>query len=249
MSATRKRGSAVLRCAPLALAILLAGCIHVEETLRIEKDGSGVIDITYGMSDEDATRMQGLAQSLMSGPEGGVNAASMPFGFTEDDIRKDFKGYESSGVTLASIRTEARNGWRYRSMSIRFPSLSALAETGFLSDRNVSLSRDQNGNYVFCQLPDTNARAGELNGNGPTQTNEALKESMKGFRAVVRIETPGRIIETTAADKTDRSATWTFDVDEDPQALDRIQTGTLKIVFDGKGVKIPEFKSMTGAGR
>lgn len=249
MSPNRKRGANLLRWAPLLLAALAGGCIRVEETLKIEKDGSGVIDITYGMSDENAARMQELAQTMISNAEGGASAASMPFGFSEEQIRKDFKEYEASGVALKSVSTEVRDGWKFRRLVIQFPSLAALAETGFLSDRNLSVSRNENGNYVFCQLSDPNAQAAGLNGYGDPQTEAALKEIMKGFRAVVRIETPGQILETTATEKTDRSATWTFDFDEDPKALDRIQASTLKIVFDGQGVMIPEFKSESGAGR
>lgn len=249
MSLPRKRFSVLLRWMPVALAALLAGCIHVEEILRIEKDGSGVIDLTYGMSEENAARMQGLAQGMMADAEGGANTASMPFGFTEEEIRKDFKAYEPSGVVLKTVTTESREGWKYRRMVIQFPSLRALAETGFLSDRNLTVSRNADGNYVFCQLSDTNSRPAELAGNGDAQTEAALKEVMKGFRAVIRIETPGRILETTTADKTERSATWTFDFDQDPKALDRIQASTLKIVFEGKGVEIPEFRNEAGANR
>ncbi|OQW96749.1 MAG: hypothetical protein BWK77_03760, partial [Verrucomicrobia bacterium A1] len=223
MSSTRKRGANILRCAPLLFAALLGGCIHVEETLKIEKDGSGVIDITYGMSEENADRMQELAQTMIANAEGGASTASMPFGSSEEQIRNDFKEYEASGVALKSISTEDRDGWKYRRLVIGFPSLAALAETGFLSDRNLSVSRDEGGNYVFCQLSDPKAQPAGLNGNGDPQTEAAMKEIMKGFRAVVRIETPGRILETTATDKTDRSATWTFDFDEDPKALERIQ--------------------------
>jgi hypothetical protein len=249
MSPNRKRGANLLRWAPLLLAALLGGCIRVEETLKIEKDGSGVIDITYGMSDENAARMQELAHTMVSNAEGGASTAAMPFGSSEEQIRREFKEYEASGVALKSVSTEARDGWKYRRLVIQFPSLAALAETGFLSDRNLSVSRDESGNYVFCQFSDPNAQTAGLNDLGDPQTEAALKEIMKGFRAVVRIETPGQILETTATDKTDRSATWTFDVDKDPKALERIQTSTLKIVFDGRGVKIPEFKSEAGAGR
>jgi hypothetical protein len=233
------------------LTAALSGCVHVEETLRIEKDGSGVIDITYGMTEERAASMQELVQGMRAEAEE-ASAASMPFGFTEEQIRKDFEAYKESGVELKLVRTETREGWKYRRIVIGFPSLGALAKTGFLSDRNLSLSRDEHGNYVFCQLGESNgthSTALELDSNGDPQAEANLSKIMKGFRAVIHIETPSRIVETTASERTDRSATWKFDFDQDPNALWSVQAATLRIVFEGKGVKIPEFRSEAGPSR
>jgi hypothetical protein len=67
---------------------------------------------------------------------------------------------------------------------------------------------------------------------------------MKGFRAVIRVKTPGKILQTNAPEKDERSATWTYDVEKDPQALKKVQQASMQIVFAGEGLKIPEFKSV-----
>ena len=75
-----------------------------------------------------------------------------------------------------------------------------------------------------------------------------MAQLMEGFRAVIRVRTPGRILETNAPEKTDNSATWTFDLEKDPQALQKIQRLAPRIVFEGKGLKIPDFRSVAAPG-
>ena len=113
------------------------------------------------------------------------------------------------------------------------------------------MSKDDQGRYEFCQLAETNggSHAPGLGTNTDTQTDQALKELLKGLQVRVRIETPSPIIETTAPEKTERSATWTFDLDQDPEAFQKIQTMTLRIVFEGQGVNIADFRSVAGSTR
>jgi hypothetical protein len=57
------------------------------------------------------------------------------------------------------------------------------------------------------------------------------------------VKTPGRILETNAQEKSERQAGWTFDLERDPEALQKVQEASLRIVFEGKGLDIPAFRS------
>ena len=66
---------------------------------------------------------------------------------------------------------------------------------------------------------------------------------MHGFKAAIRVKTPGRILETNAPEKSERQAGWIFDLELDPEALRKVQEASLRIVFEGKGLEIPAFRS------
>lgn len=238
-----------LLVAALALATLLAGCIRVEQVLTLNPDGSGVIDLTYGMSEESVRGFQEMSQDMLAGSNG-LSGAAMPFDFSDEDVRNDFKDYEADGVVLQSVDTSVRDGWKYRRLVIRFRDLEGLARSGFLADRRFSLTRDEQGNYVLVQASGGNGdMAGQLSALGGPEMQEVLNTVMKGFRAVIQIRTPGRILETNAPEKGDRAASWSFDLEKDPQALDKAQAASMRIVFEGKGLKIPEFRSGAGSAR
>jgi hypothetical protein len=239
----KMRAAATARFAGVLLVSTLAGCIHVDQTLVLEKDGSGTIDLTYGMSEESILQWQGVASHMLDSSGMGNASPMMPFDFSDEDIRTDFKEFEQDGVVLQSIKTETRDSWKSRRMIIRFRSLAGLAKAGFLADRNLSLVKDSRGNYVFLQQGGRNGNLPpELAAWAKTSADSLLSDMMKGFKAVIRVKTPGRILETNASDKKDRTAMWTYDLDRDPNALQKAQWASLRVVFDGKGLNIPSFR-------
>ena len=228
----------------LAAVFALSGCVKVDQTLTLNPDGSGTIHLSYARSEEGDDTVQGMMRSMMeqAGPE-----METPLDFTDEELRRDFKEYEPYGVTLESLKSEERDGWQYRHMVIRFRDLKGLSQTGFLSDRNITLARNPQGNYIFTQTAAHGNLPEELASDDP-QTEYMMAQLMEGFRAVIRVRTPGRILETNAPEKTDNSATWTFDLEKDPQALQKIQRLAPRIVFEGKGLKIPDFRSVAAPG-
>ena len=58
-----------------------------------------------------------------------------------------------------------------------------------------------------------------------TSADSLFSDMMKGFKAVIRVKTPGRILETNASEKKERQAAWTYDLDRDPDALEKAQKG------------------------
>ena len=232
----------------LALALAGAGCIRVEQTLTLNADGTGIIDLTYGMREEQIGPLQETARSLLAG-EAGADAEAMPFDFSDADVRRDFKEFEADGVFLDSVQTTTREGWRFRRLVIRFKSLAALARTGFLADRHVSLTRDARGNYSFVQSSNGGNGTGAFSALAAMPADGGFQEVLDGFRAVIRVRTPGRILRTNSPERSDRTAAWTFDLEQDPDALEKAQQAAMQIVFDGSGLSIPEFRTPPGTPR
>jgi hypothetical protein len=239
----KMRSAGIARIAGAFLISTLAGCIKVDQTLVLEKDGSGMIDLAYGMSEENISQWQGVARNMLDSTSSGSSSPIMPFDFSDEDVRSDFKEFERDGVSLRSIKTETRDGWKFRRMGIRFKSLDGLARAGFLADRNISLAKDSRGNYVFIQQAGRKGNLPpELAVFAGTSDDSLFSDVMQGFKAVIRVKTPGRILETNAPEKRDRTAAWTYDLDRDPDALQKAQNASLRIVFDGKGLNIPTFR-------
>lgn len=238
------RAAGIACIAGAFLASTLAGCIKVDQTLILEKDGSGTIDLTYGMSEEGISQWHDVARNMLDSSNPDSATPIMPFDFSEEDVRNDFKEFEGDGVTLRSLKTEVHDGWKFRRMVIGFKSLAGLAKAGFLANRNISLVKDPRGNYVFTQQVGREGNLPpELVALSGTSADSLFSGMMEGFKAVIRVKTPGRILETNAPEKSERQAGWTFDLERDPEALQKVQDASLRIVFEGKGLDIPAFRS------
>ncbi|MFH0908533.1 MAG: hypothetical protein V1929_07210 [bacterium] len=225
----------------LALA-LFTGCIHVEQVLTLNADGSGELHVTYGMSKNDIAQMQEMSKTALA-EESASNdvAATSSFDFNENDIREDFKAYEEHGVTLTSVRTEETNNWKFVYLEIGFKSLEGLSRTDFLSDRTLSLVKTAEGHYAFRQAASGPQEDAAPEGVDQESINTMMAGMMKGFHAVMKVRTPGKVLTTNAGQSDEQSATWDFDLEKDPQALQRAQKLDMRVEFDGTGLEIPEF--------
>ena len=240
----KMRAAGIARIAGVILAATLTGCFKVDQTLILEKDGSGTIDLTFSMSEESISQWHDVARNMLDSSNPDNSSPVMPFDFSDDDVRNDFKEFERDGVVLQSLKTETRGGWKHRRMVVGFKSLAGLSKAGFLADRNISLAKDAQGNYVFIQQagPEGNLPP-ELAALTGTSANSLFSGMMEGFKAVIRVKTPGRILETNAPEKSERQAGWVFDLERDPEALQKVQEASLRIVFEGKGLDIPTFRT------
>lgn len=223
----------------LFLAVLAgAGCVRVEQTLTLKADGSGTLALRYGMSAADLAKMEAMERSHLA-EEGVTNAApTNPFEFDEAVVRKDFENYRDLGVTLDDIRTETVEGWTYLQLKVSFASLEGLGRTELIADRKVALHRLSDGRYEFSQ-----SFVDGLEGESEVELQALMADLMKGFRAVLRVEVPGTVVSANADQREAQAVAWTFDVDQDPQALARVRKAALSVVFEGAGLNLPDYTS------
>lgn len=229
----------------LFLACLLSACVKVDQTLTLKPDGSGLFHVRYGMTQKDIAQMKTISEQAMQ-LEGLTNDASSgsPFDFNEADIRKDFAAYEKSGVTLKDVKISDEQDWKFVDLDIEFKTLAGLSETEFIADRTISLTKMPDGNYEFRQsAPVQGMKPAEMAGLDEASIKSLMAEMMKGFQAKMTVIVPGAIAETSADSHDERSATWSYDLDKDPDALERAQKMDLRVVFSGKDLELKEFKS------
>ena len=221
----------------------LTGCVHVEQSLTINPDGSGTLEVNYGMPLETIAQMESLSQqaSAMEGFTNDTETTSL-FDFNEEDIRKDFKDYERHKVTLDSVQTIESNGWKYVNLKVKFAHLKGLSKTELIADRSISLTKNEDGSYVFKQTaPEMANDLTNIEGVDQAAIQAMMVEMMKGFYASLRVNTPGKVLETNAQRQEDQTAIWEFDLEKDKQALDRAQKLNTFVKFDGQGLDLEEF--------
>lgn len=243
MQTRRRLFLSILR--PVFLAALLTACVKVDQTLVLNPDGSGEFHVRYGMALENIAHMQDVSRQAAS-IEGFTDGKSdgSPFDFDEDSIREDFKAYEAHGVRLLDVKIRDEDGWKFVSLQIGFTNLESLARTEFVADRSIRITRLADGNVEFRQsAPAQGMNPSDLAGLDEASVKALMAEMMKGFQARMKVVAPTRIVETSADAHTDREATWSFDLDRDPNALDRAQKMDLRVVFEGQGVTMKEFRS------
>ena len=148
---------------PVLLMIAGAGCLKMDQTLTINKDGSAMLDMSYGMQESTIAQMEAMEKmseqmAAQMGEEGedvgDEDDDSDSFEFNEESIREDFKELEEHGVELVDLNSEIKDGWKFINMKVRFQDLKSLAKTDFFKDSDMSLKRNADGNYVLSQKSD-----------------------------------------------------------------------------------------------
>jgi hypothetical protein len=217
------------------LVLATTGCIKLEQSLTINKDGSAALDVSYGMAEATILQMQQMSQM---GDPGEKKEDKNDFEFDEAKVKSKLAALEKDGVVVKSVATSVKDGWKYMNIKLEGKSIAALKKTEFLNE--MSLAKDDKGNYVL-QMNDKKDKAA-----GGDEMNEQMMAQMgpmfAGFRAVMKVKVPGKIVETDAGEKTDDTATWTYDMEKDPKALMKAEKDHAKIVFAAPGVTLPVLK-------
>jgi hypothetical protein len=219
----------------LAVLVALTGCIKMEQDITLNKDGSGNFKLMYGMSEQTINQMKAMAQM---GSEEGVEVESdNDFEFDEAEVRSKFEALKEQGITLESVKSETKDGWKYMHIDFDFQDIARLNEAEVAGDSPISIAKNAEGNYVV-----TSKMGGGDMGMEDTDAEQikAMLPMLAGMRLALKVTIPTKIISTTAPVKTENSAEWVFDADTDPDSILKMGQTKMEIVFEGAGVTIPE---------
>ena len=227
------------------LAVLMAGagCVKVDQTLTLEQDGSGTLAIRYGMAEQTIAQLEAMEQMSRSMGESVEVEDQGPFDFDEDKVRADFAADKPDGVELVSVSSELLDGWKYMNIELRFDDLAALKQTELFEDSRLTLTRNEDGNYLLSQGTGSDVGGGEapgddLGGEEGAAMMQQMAAMFAGMRIAMTVVVPGEIITTNATEVSGQTASWVFDVDEDPTVLTRLDDMDLEVVFAGKGLSL-----------
>jgi hypothetical protein len=242
-----------LRFLAACLVITVTGCIKVDETLTIEKNGSGNLELLYTIPEQTVSQMKSMFK-LRDQMDAILGQAMPPttedilqrvfFDPSEDQIKQTLRKYEQFGVTIDTLKIEARNAARNVKLKVIFTDLARVSKADFFPEHGFTLARNQADNYVFFRAPE-NQENGYDRQNLGQDTAGLLSPILNGFRVSLKVNTPGKVLESNANRRTLYNAAWIFDYEKDPDVIKTLQTQTMKIVFDGKGLQLPEVRQLT----
>ena len=243
---TRARGMAVILLASGLLAG--GGCIKIDATLSLNRDGGGTFRALYGMpafmvKQLEVTRQWTRSLELADGITNNAPAPALdiPMVFDEALLKAQFKKMAADGIILESLRTRDQGGWKYVDFTLKFSRLEMFMKQSFLKDCAASLKKMGD---ETCKLSVSLPEAGVLATSGNLSSPDTLARLtpfINGLRVVVRIDLPGDIRDSTSTVSDNRRATWEWDFEKDVHALDRLAQEKMIVVFDGSLARIKEF--------
>lgn len=234
------------------MMLAISGCLKVDQTLTLEKNGSGNLEILYSIPEQTVTQMKSMfkLRDQMDTVLGQTSPQTKEDEFertffdpSEEQIKRLVKKYEKFGITVDMLKVETRNAARNVSLKLVFADLGQVAKADFFPRHGFSLFRNNDNTYTFSRSPDNDETILKPNEITPESAG-LLTPVLSGFRVSLKVNTPGKILESNASRKTLYNAAWIFEFDKDPNAVELLQNLSMKIVFDGKGSKIPEVRQL-----
>ena len=225
-----------------------SGCIKVDATLNVERDGTGMLRAVYGMPThiiKQAELARQLAASL-DFAEGKTNPApvelDIPFLYDETVLKARFSAMAKEGVTLDALKKREQGGWNYVDFTLKFTSLEALAKQSLLRDFGLTVKHlDATSCKLIVSLPPV-GHTPEIAAVVTQESLSKLTPFFNGFRVVARVTVPGEIRNSNSMISDRRRATWEWDFDKDPSALVRLARDKMILVFDVSEARITDFE-------
>jgi hypothetical protein len=189
------------------VAMLVPGCIHLEQQIKVYGNGSAVITYEYSVAEETfgTTATGRLAiQRWQGNTQGGLDW------FASEKAVNEFFAGDDFEVQL--YRVSRKGGRRHVRVVLLVQDLSKALATGKLGDLRVETTPE--GNWrLFDPTPQP---AGE---KLTTAEVEKLRALCDDLWLRLTIQTPGKVVSTTAPAKDDREVTWSFDAGTDDSFL------------------------------
>lgn len=246
MNATLNR---IVRGTLLICGVLLAaGCIKINTTVSITADGSGTWKVVYAMPTHMIRQVQMARELTVDLDKAGASSVTnvpvkpldIPMLFDEAAVRARFASLERDGLKLTKLQTRSRSGWQYVDLVVKFDRLEDLVRQRFFDDCGISFKQMGPGlSKIVISLPAGDG--GERVDLADPAVNVALTPFMKGMVVVVNIEVPGEVRNSNSFISDSKLASWQWDFEKDPKALELLFKDKMILVFDSSRSRIKDF--------
>lgn len=177
----------------ILVLLFFNGCIEFQEYIKIKKDGSALVEFSYSISEKDFAIFSSFESILLKSQNLKPARKQLPRIFDEKSIKNYLKLFQ--GTELITFRTFKKDKRRYAFISLEVKNLSKSLKKGLLG--NIIFVQDKEKNYII-ELPLKLSKFSFSN----------KKELLKGLNLKLRIETPGKIITSSAQKESDHTAVW-----------------------------------------
>lgn len=229
------------------LLVAASGCLKVNQSLTINTDGSGIIDLKYAVSNQAVRQLEAMHKlqqqlALASGEQSvddeETRYAHMFLMPNEGELRREIEKYESLGIKIGKLKVTTSGMWQNVEMKLQFDSLDKLAQARPFKYIGFDLVRNSQGHYVFYRASKPSEGYTPPDFSDPV-TAKLLTPIFGGFSIRLSLKTPGRVLRTNAPRKSTYISEWTYDFERDPSVIARIQTAKQVTIFDSTGLNLP----------
>ena len=183
-------------------SLLLSGCVHLEEYIQINKNGSAKVIISYSMPVNGMTLLKD-SEAVLAELNGSKEKVDIPRIFDEKKLRKHFESYK--GVDIISLRVNQEDGRIITFFHIQIDDFRETLRAGIFP--YTSLEKED-GNYIFsARYPFNLAKI---------KNNKALVEVMNEMKVSFKVKTPTEITETTGKKSLGNLVEWAYSADKTP---------------------------------
>lgn len=232
----------------VGLALAMTGCIKIDSTLDINADGSGKWRLIYSMPAHMIKQVQNAAQlsADLRRAGGDTNAVpeplDLPMLFDEVVIRNRFVPLAEQGITLEKIEVKSLGGWPTADLKVQFKSLESLLKLPFFADCGATFRRDADGTGRLVLVAPQLGVTDKVPDLTPPDVSTTVAPFLRGLSVVSRIGVPGEIRNTNAGTSDGRRATWEWDFERDPMALNRLNLTKMVVIFNSAGTSMKPFE-------
>jgi hypothetical protein len=236
-----------------ALALLASGCVQMNMTSTIEKDGSGTMDMTISLSQVLTESMEEL--QAMNQDEGLEDLDEM-MDLNRDEMQAKVKDH---GVTIKKMENSVIDGRQTVQISLEFKDIEGMsfAMREFTSEDSGGLAIIDKGDGTYAlrhyeydwppleeeeESEDVSEEPAEMDPEMMGKQMELmgkLMSSLSELEVVMQITVPGDIVSSNAPIVEGRTSTWRID------QTNMMTAGTSMepdIVFSAKGLKLKTVK-------
>lgn len=256
-ASTRLMAARVTSGFTMLLLLPLTGCIQMEHELKINENGSAVYDLNYAITEQAIAQFQAmlklkdeLAVAAGEATPPGTELEPLLAAFLSPDeaeIRKQIEALGIRGLSIKTIGQAARTAWRHIDLELEIADLAELAKNPFFIKHGFDLYKNAEGQQVWSRAPHIND-PGSIPDTLSDRDLEQITPLLAGFKTVVKITLPGRIVSTTAFRTSLHTAIWEFDFNRQPTAIQALQRQPFQVVFDAPQASLPELRTSSKDG-
>ena len=184
-------------CFVIVLAALLTSCIGIDSDILIRQDGSGVLNLSYTVS------------QFIKNIDAGRSEKQLPLPVNEEDFRRSTDGIEGLRLTDLDEREDEEN--IYISAEIEFDNVEAVNALG--REGQIGITLETRGDTTtFRQLIYDGTEEGEIS----EDSLEMIRTFFEGYNLVYSVTVPAEVRDHTLGDLSQdgRTVTYTITVPE-----------------------------------
>ena len=197
--------------AAVAAALLLSSCIGIESEIRIRQDGSGVLRLSYTVS------------QYIKNIDAGRSEKQLPLPVNEEDFRRSAESIE--GLRLNNLEEREDEDNVYIQAELEFDNVEAVNALGKDGQIGITLET-QGGTTTFRQLIYEAQQGQEIT----EESLEMIETFFEGYELVYTVTAPDEVRDHTLGElgSDGRTVTYTITV---PEILKSTEPLVLEVVW------------------